>query len=376
MNIMDMVKGAVSDQIMGQIGGMLGMEDNKKTSSVMDAAMGSILGGMIKKSSSPEGAKQVYDMASNADGGIMDKLGDILGGGQQMEQVQQAGGGMLEGIFGGSSQSNGIIETISKFLGMDKSLIGKLLTLAAPMLLGAIGKHVKNAGLDAIGLGSLLGEQKKHVSAALPSGLTQNLGFGDLLSGSGDLGQSAVNAANNAANTAKNATNEAAAAGGGILKLLLPLIAIAALAYVAFTMFGGAANDAVENAETAVRQGTQAVGEAAGSLDFTGLDMSALGAAAEPMQKGFSDITAGFTGLKESGEAGANDLATKIKDFSGTVDGFGLANLPEAGQGVAKTMIGQFIEKVTSMLGLQSDSIQGILKPAVDMLMEKLKPFG
>jgi hypothetical protein len=293
-----------------------------------------------------------------------------------MEQVQKAGGGMLDGIFGGSSQRNGMIETISKFLGLDKSLIGKLLTLAAPMLLGSIGKHIKNAGLDAVGLGSLLGEQKKHVSAALPSGLTQDLGFGDLLSGSGNLGQSAVNAASDAANSVTDATNEAAAAGGGLFKLLLPLIAIAVIAYFAYTMFGKGAKDTADNAVVAVQQGAQAVGEATEGLSFEGLDMSALGGAAAPMQKGFSDITAGFTGLKESGEAGAKDLATKIKDFSGTVDGLGLAKLPAAGQGVAKTMIGQFIEKVTSLLGLQNDSIQGILKPAVDMLMEKLKPFG
>ena len=58
MNIMDMVKGAVTDQVMGQIGGMLGMSDNKKTSSILDTAMGSILGGMMNKSSSQEGAKQ------------------------------------------------------------------------------------------------------------------------------------------------------------------------------------------------------------------------------------------------------------------------------------------------------------------------------
>ena len=30
MNIMDMVKGAITNQVMGQIGGMLGMSDNKK----------------------------------------------------------------------------------------------------------------------------------------------------------------------------------------------------------------------------------------------------------------------------------------------------------------------------------------------------------
>ena len=106
MDIMDMVKKAASDQIMGKIGGMLGMSDPKKTESTLDTAMGSILGGLMKKSSSQEGAKQVFDMASNADPSIMDKLGDILGGGgDKLEAVQKTGGGMLEGILGGNQNS-------------------------------------------------------------------------------------------------------------------------------------------------------------------------------------------------------------------------------------------------------------------------------
>ena len=198
MNIMDMVKGAVTDQVMGQIGGMLGMSDNKKTSSMLDTAMGSILGGMMNKSSSQEGAKQVFDMASKADTGIMDKLGDILGGGgDQLEAVQKTGGGMLDGLLGGGDGQTSMIQTIAKALGMNGSIVGKLLTFVAPMLLGAIGKHIKSAGLDALGLSSLLGEQKQHIAAAMPSGLADNLGFGNLLSGVGDLGKSGINAASN-----------------------------------------------------------------------------------------------------------------------------------------------------------------------------------
>jgi hypothetical protein len=256
------------------------------------------------------------------------------------------------------------------------------------MLLGSIGNHIKKSGLDAIGLGGLLGEQKQHLAGALPSGLTQNLGFGNLLSGAGDLGKSAVDSAKGAASSASraanNAANDAAAAGGGLFKILLPLLAIAALAYFAWTFLAPAAQDAGDKAGQLLDKGKQAAGDlaeegkkaVAGALDFKGLDMSALGDAANPLKKGFSDITTGFAGLKESGADGAKKLATTITDFSGSVGDLGLGDLPDAGKGVAKTMIGQFIDKVKSLLGLQSDSIQGILKPAIDMLMDKLKPFG
>ena len=372
MNIMDMVKKSISDQVMGKIGGMIGMSDPKKTESTFDTAIGSILGGMMKKSSSPEGAKQVYDIASNADPSIMDRLGDILGGGgEQVEAVQKTGGGMLDGLLGGSQ--NSMIQSIAKALGLDKSIIGKLLMFAAPMLMGVIGKHIKSAGMDAVGLTGLLSQQKPHVNAALPSGLTQDLGFGNLFSGAGDLGNSAVNAtrgatasATNAASSAANATGDAAKTGGGLLSILLPLIILGAIGYFAYQPIMNAINKGKEDVGTAVE----------GSGEFTGMDVSALGDAGPKLQNGFSEITTGFKGLSETGDDGANALATKITDFSGTIGDMGLANLPENAKPVATTMIGKFIETIEGMLDKQNDVIKGILQGPVNTLLETLKPFA
>ena len=391
MNIMDMVKGAITNQVMGQIGGMLGMSDNKKTSSMLDTAMGSILGGMINKSSSQEGAKQVFDMASNADSGIMDKLGDILGGGgDQLGAVQKSGGGMLDGLLGSGGQTS-MIQTIAKALGMDGSIVGKLLTFAAPMLLGSIGKHIKSAGLDALGLSSLLGEQKQHVAAAMPSGLAGNLGFGNLLSGVGDLGKSGFNAASNVAGAAAGTVGNVAGAAGdavgnvagaagdatkkgmGMLGFLLPLLILGAIGYFAWPYISGAANDGAN----AVENGMNDMGDkAAGALDFGDLDLSPLGDTGTKLQEGFSGITSGFTGLAETGEDGANALAGKITDFSGSIDNLGLGSLPAAAKPVATTMIGKFIDTIQGMLDGQNALIKGVLQGPVDTLLEKLKPFA
>ena len=121
MDLMDMVKGAVSKQIMGKIGGMLGT-DEKKTSSVFETAAGSILGGLIKKSSTPDGARDVFDMTSKQDDSVLDKLGDILGGGQAGEDFQKTGGGILDGVFGKSNQS-GMLGALAKALGLDEKMV-------------------------------------------------------------------------------------------------------------------------------------------------------------------------------------------------------------------------------------------------------------
>ena len=386
MNIMNMVKGAVSDQIMGQIGGMLGIPDQKKTSSVFNTAIGSILGGMMQKSSSQEGAKQVFDMASNADTGIMDKLGDLLGGGgDDLAAVQKSGGGMLEGLLGAGQ--SGMIQTIAKAVGLDGSIIGKLLTLAAPMLMGVVGKHIKSAGLDALGLSSLLGEQKQHLSASMPSGLTENLGFGNLLSGAGDLGKSGLNAASSVASSATNAVgnasqaaagaaNDAAQKGGGLLKMLLPLAILGAIGYFAYPYIMGAADKVKDGAQGVVDKTGELAGGMTGSLNLGDLDMSPLGETGTKLQEGFSGIASGFTGLATTGEEGANALATKITDFSGSIDNLGLSNMSDAAKPVATSMIGKFVETIQGLFDQQNGVIKGILQAPVDTLLQKLKTFG
>ena len=383
---MNMVKGAVSDQIMGQIGGMLGIPDQKKTSSVFNTAIGSILGGMMQKSSSQEGAKQVFDMASNADTGIMDKLGDLLGGGgDDLAAVQKSGGGMLEGLLGAGQ--SGMIQTIAKAVGLDGSIIGKLLTLAAPMLMGVVGKHIKSAGLDALGLSSLLGEQKQHLSASMPSSLTENLGFGNLLSGAGDLGKSGLNAASSVASSATNAVgnasqaaagaaNDAAQKGGGLLKMLLPLAILGAIGYFAYPYIMGAADKVKDGAQGVVDKTGELAGGMTGSLNLGDLDMSPLGETGTKLQEGFSGIASGFTGLATTGEEGANALATKITDFSGSIDNLGLSNMSDAAKPVATSMIGKFVETIQGLFDQQNGVIKGILQAPVDTLLQKLKTFG
>ena len=139
-----------------------------------------------------------------------------------------------------------MIGMVAKALGLDNGIVGKLLTMAAPILMGVIGKHVKDKALDAVGLGNLLGSQGPNLSGVLPSSLTSNLGFGDMLGSAGNavnsaagavgnLGNSAAgavgnaagavgNAAGNATGAIGNAAGSAAQTGGGLAKMLICLL--------------------------------------------------------------------------------------------------------------------------------------------------------
>ncbi len=414
MDLMDMVKGAVTKQVMGKIGGLIGSTDEAKTSSAFETAAGSILGGLIKKTGNAQGARDIFDITQKQDTGVLDKLGDLLGGGQATDQYAQQGGGLLEGIFGPEKEQSSMLGTLAKFLGFKGSVMGTLMKLVAPIVMGVIAKHVKAKALDAVGLGSFLGSQKKSLGSFMPASLTSDLGFGNLLGNvagaAGDAGRAVSGAAGNAAGAvgdagravggaassagrgAANAAGEAASAGGGLLKLLLPLLLLGALIWGAFQFLPGILGGAGDVVEGAKNKAGEVVEGAKGTMGkfgmpsipgvdldmggIEGFDFKSLGDAGPALTTGLGSISEGFSGLAESGEDGANKLVGTINDFTGSIDGLGLDKLEGAAKTSATGLIGKIIETVKNLMSGQSEGIQGILQPAIKGLMDKLNPLA
>jgi hypothetical protein len=392
---MDLVKGAVSDQVMGQIGGLLGT-DAKKTPSLFETAAGSILGGLMKKGSSSQGAQDIFGAVQKQDDEILDKLGDILGGGDQTDQFQKQGSGILDLITGGGQQSTSMIGTVAKALGLDSGIVGKLLMMAAPVVMGVIGRHVKNKALDAVGLGSLLGSQGPNLSGFMPSSLTNDLGFGNLVGNVGNAAGKAVDSVGNAAGAAVgtvgnvagsagraagNAADATAKAGGSALKYIIPigLLALAALffgpkIYDMMTKSGAALKD---GAASAVDGAASAVDGVAGAMpsfempSFDGVDFPE-GFDIGGVKEQFSGITDGLKGVTMENAGG---LKSKIEGLSGAVDTMGFGDLTGPAKTATGGMIGGFIKTLQGAMGGMEGGILDMLKPAIEALIKKLTPF-
>ncbi len=396
--LMDMLKGAVSKQVMGQMGGLIG-QSPEKTSSVFETAAGSILGGLIKKSAGGgSGSADIFKAVQNTDSGILDKLGDLMGGGDKTEQFQKQGGGVLDMVFGDSQ--GGIFSAIAKALGLKEGIIGTIMKMAAPILMGVIAKHVKNKALDAAGLGSFLGEQKSSLSNFMPSGLADNLGFGNLLGGATgavgdaarsvtgaarDVGSAASGAARNVGSAASGAARDTANAGGSMLKWLIPLLLVAALAFLAWKMFAPAvedAGDAIGNAGSAVVDGASdlvdGAGGAIGGLSlpempgFDGIDMGDFDA--KGLNEKFTGIAGGFKDLTADNAQG---LADNITGLTGGLGDMGFDSLPELAKAPVGTMIDGFRTTVDGQMEkVEDQGILGILKPVLAKLWEAFKGLG
>lgn len=238
-NLMDLAKGYLTDAIIGKVSENLG-ENPSGISSAIGAALPSVLGGLIKSSTSPSGLSGIMNVLKDQDSGMLDNLSDILGNSQKSSGLMDAGGNLLSGLLG--NNLGNIINVVSSIGGIKNSSASSLLGLVGPVLMGVLGKKVKSEGLGLSGLGSLLSSQSDLVSKALPAGMAGTLGLDNLMS----MGR-------NTANAASKHTEEVIETAGGFnwKPWLIGLLAALAL-WFGFKQCSGSATNAVEEVTTSV----------------------------------------------------------------------------------------------------------------------------
>ena len=186
VNLMKLLTDQVGGSLIKQATGMLG-ESESNVTSALSGIMPSLLGTLINKSSSLDGAGSLLNLLNNdADDSILDNIGGLFGDKDKTAGLLDSGGGLLNNLLG--DKLGPLANLLTNFSGMKSSSTSSLLKLAAPFLIGFVKRQVMKKAMGPSGLMSLLGGQKKNVAAALPSGLS---GISDLL-GFGDFGKDEV----------------------------------------------------------------------------------------------------------------------------------------------------------------------------------------
>ena len=153
-SILDLLNSDLGKQIVSGASSQTG-QSPEKTTSVLTMALPFLLGAMKKNSATPEGAAGLLGaLSSKHDGSILDNLGGLFEGGVD-EAVQNDGAGILAHILGGSQSK--IENVLSQKSGVDVASVAQILKVAAPILMGVIGKQTRqnNVG-DSQGLAELL----------------------------------------------------------------------------------------------------------------------------------------------------------------------------------------------------------------------------
>ena len=153
--LLDLLSSPMGQQLISGVAGQTGQPENK-TGDVLSMAMPLLLGAMKKNVATPQGAQGLMSALSNKhDGSILDNLGGLFGGGVE-ETVTQDGAGILGHLFGGK-QSN-VENALSQKSGLDAGSIANILKIAAPIVMGFVGRQTAQSNVsDANGMNSLLG---------------------------------------------------------------------------------------------------------------------------------------------------------------------------------------------------------------------------
>lgn len=221
-NILDAVKGHLTPDLISKASSFLG-ESESGVGKAISGILPTVLGGLVSKASSGgAGATEIFNAAKEShSSGLLGGLGNFFGdGGGLLEK----GMGLVKSLFG--DKASGIIDTISGFAGIKSSSASSLLSMAAPVAAGTLGKHAADNNLDAGGLASLLSSQKSSIMNMLPgglSGLAGMLGLGK----AGDVISSVTGSAKEHTAAAHGHVEDMAKKTGGGLKLLLPLLLLA-----------------------------------------------------------------------------------------------------------------------------------------------------
>lgn len=176
MDILGLIKDKLTDSVIEKVSNFLG-EHPENISSALNSAVPIVLGGIIRNASNDEETGKVMDVLKDGGhtGEILDDLPNLLGNFDKTQLLITIGSNIFNHFTG--NKGNSIVEKLSVLTGIRKTSASSLVGLAAPLVLGALGKVVNKEGLGVSGLTRLLTDQRESVFGALPPAIANQLNF-------------------------------------------------------------------------------------------------------------------------------------------------------------------------------------------------------
>ncbi|MBK8673406.1 MAG: DUF937 domain-containing protein [Bacteroidetes bacterium] len=146
-----LLSSVLNENTVAQIGEQLGVDQNQAGNAIQ-LALPALLGALNKNAQSEDGAQGIMNaLSKDHDGGILDMLPQFLG------NASQGPGAAILGHILGAKQPQ-MEQQIGQHSGLNPAMVGKLLTILAPILMGALGKSQQQAPQQQSGggLGNLI----------------------------------------------------------------------------------------------------------------------------------------------------------------------------------------------------------------------------
>lgn len=150
------LQGAPLQQLSRQLG-----TDPDQTGNAVAAALPLLLGALGRNSAQPQGAQALYGALQRDHGGGMD-LGSVLGAVLDGGTSRQTDGAAILGHVLGRAQPR-TAQGLGQATGLGSGQAMQLLAMLAPIVMSFLANRSARQGLDAGGLGELLGQERTQV---------------------------------------------------------------------------------------------------------------------------------------------------------------------------------------------------------------------
>jgi len=171
--ILDLLNSDIGKTIISGVSSETNQPQNK-TNEVLTMALPVLMQAMRRNASTPQGADSLLGALNNNkhDGSILDNLGGLFSGGVNREVVDD--GSKILGHVLGNRQQN-VTNALSSKSGVDAGSVAQILKVAAPLLMGVLGKQTRQnsvssqSGLEGMLGGLLQGNSPKQEQSFLES---------------------------------------------------------------------------------------------------------------------------------------------------------------------------------------------------------------
>lgn len=170
--ILDLLNSDLGKTIVSGVSNQTNQPQNK-TQDVLTMALPVLMQAMKRNASTPQGAEGLMNaLNSKHDGSILDNLGGLFSGGVDSNIIED-GGKILSHVLGGKQKH--VEHTLGAKSGMDASSVAQILKVAAPILMGVIGKQTRQqnvsnqGGIESLLGGLIQGNSPKHEQSFLES---------------------------------------------------------------------------------------------------------------------------------------------------------------------------------------------------------------
>jgi hypothetical protein len=161
MALLDMLQQRLGGDAVNQISNRIGA-DPGTTGNAIDAALPLLISAMARNASDTNQAQSLARAVSNDhDGSVLDDVPSYVG-----RASEKPGAGILRHVLGGRQQA--VQQGLSQATGLDAGKAGTLLTMLAPLVMGAIGRTQRENSLDAGGISTLLTGEQEHLKQSAP----------------------------------------------------------------------------------------------------------------------------------------------------------------------------------------------------------------